>query len=346
MHAKPATHPTPEQLSAYVLGKLNDAALETIHRHLETCETCRQAATSIPADSFVNKVRAAKGPVSVTAPTPKPPAPLASSALQPGRSHAPGNAVPGLPPELANHPKFHIVRELGRGGMGVVYQAEHRLMKRTVAIKVLNQRLLDNPSSLARFHQEVEAAAQLSHPNIVAAHDAEQAGDLHLLVMEYVEGQSLAEVLERNGPLSVYHACHFVGQAARGLQHAFTKQMVHRDIKPQNLMLTPEKVVKVLDFGLARLAERPADGGLTHEGVVMGTPQYMAPEQALDSRKADIRADIYSLGCTLYALLIGQPPFTGETAMQIILAQLDQEAPPPHQLRAEVPASSRRCWRR
>jgi serine/threonine protein kinase len=243
----------------------------------------------------------------------------------------------GLPPELAGHAKFHIVRELGRGGMGVVYQAEHRLMKRPVAIKVLTPRLVDNPTSLARFHQEVEAAAQLSHPNIVAAHDAEQAGSLHLLVMEYVEGQSLAQVLERKGPLPIMHACKFAWQAAKGLQHACDKKMVHRDIKPQNLMLTPQGVVKILDFGLARLAERPQQGGLTQESVTMGTPEYIAPEQASDARQADIRSDIYSLGCTLYALLGGRPPFSGETAMQIILAHIAVPPPPLRELRPEVP---------
>jgi eukaryotic-like serine/threonine-protein kinase len=139
--------------------------------------------------------------------------------------------------------------------MGVVYLAEHRLMERQVAIKVINKSLVENPEALERFHREVRAAARLNHENIVRAYDAEQAGDLPLLVMEYVEGLNLAQVLERRGVLLVAESCHYTRQAAIALQHAFEKGMVHRDLKPQNLMLIPETgVVKVLDFGLARLA--------------------------------------------------------------------------------------------
>jgi tRNA A-37 threonylcarbamoyl transferase component Bud32 len=337
MKAQVASHPSAEQLSNYALGKLDEAAVAGIHRHLEGCEACRQTASSIPADTFVGKVQSAKGAVSVAAATPAPAATLGPLAQPPAMAE-PTASMAGLPPELASHSKFQIVRELGRGGMGVVYQARHRLMKRLVAIKVLNARLIDNPASLARFHQEVEAAAQLSHPNIVAAHDAEQAGELHLLVMEYVEGQSLAQVLERKGPLPILHACKFAWQAAKGLQHAHDKKMVHRDIKPQNLMLTPQGVVKILDFGLARLAERPREGALTMESVTMGTPEYIAPEQATDARQADIRSDIYSLGCTLYALLTGRPPFQGETAMQTILAHIGASPRPLQELRPDVPA--------
>ncbi len=245
---------------------------------------------------------------------------------------------PDLPPELANHPRFRVVRELGRGGMGVVYQAEHRMMERRVALKVIRRALLDHPDALARFHAEVKAAARLSHPNIVAAYDAEQAGDLHLLVMEYVEGTDLARVLARKGPLAVAHACHFARQAALGLQHAHEQGMAHRDIKPQNLMLTPRGRVKVLDFGLARLrSEQGQTGGLTQQGAFMGTPEYVAPEQAADARAADIRADIYSLGCTLYALLTGNPPFAGDTALTVVLAHLQQEPPPLRTVRPDAP---------
>jgi formylglycine-generating enzyme required for sulfatase activity len=233
-----------------------------------------------------------------------------------------------------------MLGELGRGGMGVVYRAEHRLMERLVAIKVINQRLLDRPEALERFRREVKAAAKLIHPNIVTAFDAEQAGDLHLLVMELVDGLSVAQFLERAGTLPVGQACDFVGQALQGLQHAFEKGMVHRDLKPQNMMLTARGVVKILDFGLARMAsERETGAGLTRENVTMGTPDYMAPEQAMDAHKADIRADIYSLGCTLYCLLCGHPPFPEGTAMNKIMAHLRQEARPVQELRPDVPAA-------
>jgi formylglycine-generating enzyme required for sulfatase activity/tRNA A-37 threonylcarbamoyl transferase component Bud32 len=235
--------------------------------------------------------------------------------------------------------RYRVLRELGRGGMGVVYQARHTVMDRQVVIKVISKALLDRPDALERFRREVRAAAQLSHPNIVTAYDAEQAGDAHFLVMEFVPGQSLAEVLHRRGPLPVAHACHYVRQAALGLQHAFERGMVHRDIKPHNLMLTPKSQVKILDFGLAKMAsERGAGKGLTASGAYMGTPDYSAPEQATDARTADIRADIYSLGCTLYCLLAGHPPFQEDTAIKTILAHLDKAPVPLPELRPDVPA--------
>ncbi len=245
---------------------------------------------------------------------------------------------PDLPPELANHPRYRILKELGRGGMGVVYQAEQTMMDRQVAVKVISKALLEHPDALERFHREVRAAAKLTHPNIVIAHDAERVGDLHMLVMEYVEGQSLAQVLQRKGPLAVAHACHFARQAALGLQHAFEHGMVHRDIKPHNLMLTPKGQVKILDFGLAKVAsERGKAQGLTTSGAYMGTPDYCAPEQATDARSADIRADIYSLGCTLYCLLAGRPPFDEPSDVLTILAHLEKEPPPLPELHPDVP---------
>src|SRR5207248_858467 len=150
----------------------------------------------------------------------------------------------------------------------------------------------------------------LQHPNIATAHDGEQAGSLHMLVMEFVEGQSLDRVLERKGPFPIQFACGYVRQAALGLQHAFEHGMVHRDIKPQNMMLTPKGQIKLLDFGLARMASEQTVGRFqTAAGAYMGTPEFMAPEQATDAHNADVRADIYSLGCTLFYLLTGRPPF-------------------------------------
>lgn len=250
---------------------------------------------------------------------------------------------PDLPPELARHPKYLILRELGRGGMGVVYQARQTVMNRQVVIKVINRSLLEQPGAVERFRREVQAAAQLSHPNIVAAYDAEQAGELHILVMEFVPGQSLAEVLEKKGPLSVANACYYVRQTAVGLQHAHDRGMVHRDIKPQNLMLTPKGRIKILDFGLAKLvSERGKSKGLTPSDACMGTPEYISPEQAQDASSADIRADLYSLGCTLYCLLAGRPPFREETWMKTILAHIQKAPPPLPELRPDVPD---RLWR-
>jgi serine/threonine protein kinase len=322
-------------LIAFGQGKLTGDAAETVARHLETCDVCRNSVANAPADSFVGLVQSAKreGPAGTRLPAPSRLG--ASPSLMGG---AAATAPPqGVPPELAEHPRFRIVRELGRGGMGVVYLAEHRLMERTVAIKVINRSVLDHPEALARFHGEVKAAARLQHANIVAAYDAEQAGDLHMLVMEFVTGIDLAKVVEKKGPLPVLHACHYVRQAALGLQHAFERGMVHRDIKPQNLMLTPRGQVKILDFGLARMARKPQQGrGLTQADQFMGTPEYVAPEQATDARSADVRADIYSLGCTLYCLLTGRPPFVEETVVKMVLAHIEKEAAPLHEVRPEV----------
>jgi putative intracellular protease/amidase len=244
-----------------------------------------------------------------------------------------------MPPKLVQHPRYRIIKPLGAGGMGTVYQAEHRLIQRLVALKVISRDLMSNPQAVERFRLEVQAAGRLKHPNIVTVHDAEQTGDLHFFVMEYVEGVSLARRVEKTGPLPVTHACHYVRQAALGLQHAFEKGMVHRDIKPQNLMLTPQGQVKILDFGLARLAKEHGASArpITAVGAVLGTPDYIAPEQARASHTADIRADIYSLGCTLYFLLAGQPPFPEGSGIEKVLSHLEGAPVPLAQLRKDLP---------
>jgi serine/threonine protein kinase len=187
----------------------------------------------------------------------------------------------------------------------------------------------------------VKAAARLSHRNIVTAHDAEQIGSLHFLVMEFVEGESLYSLVAREGRLPVKRACYYIWQAAQGLGHAHESGMVHRDIKPQNLMLTPQGVVKILDFGLARLAAQEGmdddKSGLTAVGIAVGTPDYMAPEQARDSRRVDARADIYSLGATFYFLLTGQTLFPEGTALERVLAQIERQPRPATELRSEIP---------
>src|SRR5262245_36268362 len=298
------SHPTSQALALFSHGKLPEAQATVVAAHLETCAGCRKVVEASPADSFAGKVKAAR-PEDPTLP-PTAPRPKTGPAAAPD----PAPSVPGVPPELAGHAKFRIVRELGKGGMGVIYLAEHRVLDKPVALKVISPAVLHNPDALARFHAEARAAGKLDHPNIARAYDADQAGDLHFLVMEFIEGLSLAQVLQKKGPLPIAHACHYARQVALGLQHAFEAGMVHRDIKPHNLMLTPKGLVKVLDSGLARLRRGgQSAGGLTQADSFMGTPEYVAPEQATDARSVDTRADIYSLGCTLYALLTGRPPF-------------------------------------
>jgi serine/threonine protein kinase len=239
-------------------------------------------------------------------------------------------------------PGYEVQGELGRGGMGVVYLAKNLLMKRPVVLKVVNKALLNaNPGMLDRFVREIEVAARLDHENVVKAYHAFWAGELLVFEMEYIEGEDLAKLVRRQGPLPVAHACHYVSQAAMGLQAAHLLGMVHRDIKPHNLILTrrgKRHVVKILDFGLAkavRAEETAAD--LTGLGM-LGTPAFMAPEQAADAARADIRADIYGLGCTLYYLLTGAPPFAGASHFAVMKAHESAEVPSLSQLRAEAPA--------
>ncbi len=329
-------HPTLHELVAFGLGKLPERAAAVVAAHLESCPPCRKAVANVPPDSFLDKVRAARPDASSFPPRLAGASNAASSADRPAMPIVP---CPDVPPELARHPKYLILRELGRGGMGVVYQARHKEMDRQVVIKVINRSLLDRPDTLERFHREVRAAALLSHPNIVTAYDAEKVGDSHMLVMEFVPGQSLAEVVQKKGSLPIAHACHFMRQVALGLQHAHERDMVHRDIKPQNLMLSLKNQIKILDFGLAKvLREQVASTRLTAHDVYMGTPDYCAPEQAQDARSADTRADLYSLGCTLYHLLSGRPPFREDTVVKTILAHQQKKPRPLPELRPEVPA--------
>jgi serine/threonine protein kinase len=313
-----------------------------------------------------------------------------------------------VPAGLAGHPRYEVEEVLlGAGGMGTVFKARHRLMDRTVALKVMSPELMHRPAAVERFQREVRVAAQLAHPNIVTSFDAEQAGDCHFLAMEFIEGTSLAHLVADEGPMPIRKACDYIRQSALGLHHAHEQGMVHRDIKLHNLMLTLHGQVKILDFGLARFLSEsapaadalardtaviassggatldgtelgssvgriftPPDAGrieypsheshtgpasaleaatasptsaemgaepLTRLGAVMGSPDYIAPEQIADAHAADIRADIYSLGCTLYFLLAGQAPYQG-SVLQKLRAHEVQRPRPLRELRPEIPA--------
>lgn len=233
--------------------------------------------------------------------------------------------------------QYVLIDRLGEGGMGEVFRARHSRMDRIVALKIIRKERLKSPDAVRRFLREIMAAAHLTHENVVMAYDADQSGDRHFFAMEYVEGTNLARLVRENGPLPVQQACDCIRQAALGLQHAFERGMVHRDIKPSNLLLSQTGVVKILDMGLARVESEggPAESRITQEGLVIGTPDYLAPEQARNARTADIRADIYALGCTFYYLLTGTPPFKGDTPTEKLMRHSTD--PVPSILRPDLP---------
>ena len=219
---------------------------------------------------------------------------------------------------------YCLLDHLGSGGMSSVFLARHRLIDRRVAIKVLPSAKLDEGSYLDRFEQEARLTSRLSHPNVVRVFDIDQQGSTHFMVMEYVPGQDLKAMVRQAGPLPLDQAAHYIAQAGFGLEHAHQRGLIHRDIKPANLVVNHEDVLKILDLGLALPIENRDLGSLTvqNEENLMGTADFLSPEQARNAHAVDHRADIYSLGCTLYYLLTGHAPFTeGTIAQRILLHQ-------------------------
>jgi serine/threonine protein kinase len=236
---------------------------------------------------------------------------------------------------------YVVLERIGVGGMGTVYKARHRRMKRLVAVKLLAEDVAEDDAFVRRFHREIEAVARLSHPNIVLAFDAAEADGGHYLVMEYVAGCDLASEVRERGPLPVRDAVACGLQAARALEHAHRQGIIHRDVKPGNLLRDAAGTVKVADFGLARLdgPGETEDGHGLAGGGILGTVDYMPPEQAIDSQRLDHRADIYSLGCTLYYLLAGQPPYSGDRVLAVLRQHREAPAPSPAACRPDVPAA-------
>lgn len=238
--------------------------------------------------------------------------------------------------------KYKLLELIGRGAMGVVFKAEQPGMRRVVALKVMSQSLLDKPNAVDRFRREIRAAATLDHPNIVTAYDADSVDGRYYLVMEYVDGPDLKTWLRTHGQLPIGWVCECIRQAALGLQHAYERGVVHRDVKPSNLLVNAETAlvapkIKILDMGLARfVSESQVDGGLTRVDATLGTTDYVAPEQVISPREADVRADVYSLGCTFFQLLTDELPFESSGSVARLLLQPNQSPRDLRTLRPEI----------
>ena len=356
METRQSTHPSPRQLAAFALDKLTPDARDRLQTHLSSCASCQAFLSQTPQETLNSLLQHSDPPrINADQATPSarrahatnpavvvPPPAGASSGSEPSRhvvSAPDSGSEESIPLELRQQTKYRIVRLLGRGGMGSVYEVHHERMDRREALKVINPELVDNPQVLLRFEQELKAVAKLDHPNIARAYDAEGFGSLQVIVMEFVPGQTLYELLKKRGRLTIRDACRCVRQACLGLQHAHERGLVHRDLKPQNLMLAQQSgIIKILDFGLAKVvSENKAAQGLTKANMTMGTYEYSAPEQALDAASADIRADIYSLGCTIYYLIAGILPFDYDSDAKLLLAHQNETPRPLLEVRPETP---------
>jgi serine/threonine-protein kinase len=221
---------------------------------------------------------------------------------------------------------YRLINKLGAGSMGVVYKAKHVQNGQDVALKILLKRFYDDPDYLERFYREAQASAQLQHPNLIRAIEAGKSKEgYHFFAMEFVDGESVQSILDRENTVPEKRAIEIATQVVRALEHASSRGIVHRDIKPDNLMITKTGVVKVADFGLAR----ETDSSVTQTGIALGTPHYMSPEQVRGEHTVDIRSDIYSLGATLYHMITGNPPFVGTSAAVVITKHLSEQVTHP-----------------
>jgi serine/threonine protein kinase len=350
--------PSRERLFAYLVGGVEADEAEELIAHASGCFACQAtlAALEDSEDTLIGQLRRpAQEHGCLQEPECREALARAEALAEAGRGAAeagrgkdeggsgrpPPDPQAGSPPSIGQLGEYRLLGKLGQGGMGTVYKARHTELDRVVALKVLPMGRLGDDRAVARFRREMQALGRLDHPHIVRALDAREIQGTRFLVMEYLDGLDLSELVQRLGPLPIADACELVRQAALGLQYAHQHGLVHRDVKPSNLMLGCEGQVKLLDLGLARFcAGLPAGKEMTGAGQTMGTADYMAPEQVSDSHKVDIRADVYSLGCTLYKLLSGHAPFSGakyKSSFAKMTAHVREPVPPIRDSREEVP---------
>ncbi len=334
-----------DDLHAYAVGLLDDSQSESIAAHLDCCDACQACLATLDdsGDTLVAQLRR-HGVAHVATVESQCNVALERVRHMVDDSAEPSRRLTSTGPSLVGSVlgEYQVFEEIGRGGMGRVYKALQTKLDRVVAIKVLHSNRLHDNRAIARFEREMRAIGRLDHPNIVRAYDAREIDGNPVLVMEFVEGLDLARVLGSLGRVRTADACELVRQAAVGLQYAHENGLVHRDVKPSNLIVTPQGEVKLLDLGLARLECVVAtDDEMTGAGQPMGTAAYIAPEQLTDARVADIRSDVYSLGCTLYKLLAGQTPFAesvDDPSCDKSTAQVERAVPPIQQPETDVPS--------
>jgi eukaryotic-like serine/threonine-protein kinase len=329
-----SAHPSDAELTDFALGSLDEHRSTTVESHIYHCRRCSKFVARVPGDEFIRELQNSGLPFSNGA-----------NHSAHGDGHLSNGFLAGhfsigtVPSELRDHPRFEIKRLIAEGAMGRVYLAIDRYKETRVALKVLQPAFANDPLRIARFRQECEVASELQHDNVARVTHCECAGRSMILVLEYVEGHTLAQIVRSRGPLPVDEACDYICQTAAGLAGAARRGIVHRDIKPQNIMLESQtQLIKIVDFGLGRFVEERRSGfQLTAHDEILGTLDFMSPEQAASSRDADIRSDIYSLGCTLYYLLAGAPPFRGESISELLRKHESERPIPIRVLRPEVP---------